>query len=305
MEDMGFVRMALSKAIDYSAVLGVDAELRPRWKAALASMAAFRTTHVGGVEVFAQSASFTNDWNQTNETAGWPGSARVYTGYPIIYDSGIHPADVITRSSDPELLQVARNTVWTDGINVKWNPTNGFVLSWIPAARIVEKQNASILLDGFEAAIRSSVYLNWYHPHGGGGYEDVGAVEAVNCMLLLSIEGFLRFFPAWPIGESASFHGLRASGALLVNASVDEAGLVSNVELLAEKGGQVKFMAPCAKPLVDTQTGANPWCTMPPVVQCGGQALRVKVAPIAAQKHVYAFNASVGAHCTIASRAPR
>ena len=30
--------------------------------------------------------------------------------------------------------------------------TNGFVLSWIPAARIVERSNASALLDGFEAA---------------------------------------------------------------------------------------------------------------------------------------------------------
>jgi hypothetical protein len=85
MEDMGFVRMALSKAIDYSTVLGQDAELRTRWRAALEAMAPFRTTHVNGVEVFAQSASFTDDWNQTNETAGWPGSARVYTGYPIIY----------------------------------------------------------------------------------------------------------------------------------------------------------------------------------------------------------------------------
>jgi hypothetical protein len=49
---------------------------------------------------------------------------------------------------------------------------------------------------------------------GGGGYEDVGAVEAVNCMLLLSIEGgggMLRFFPAWPRGEAASFQNLRAS----------------------------------------------------------------------------------------------
>jgi hypothetical protein len=33
-------------------------------------------------------------------------------------------------------------------------------------------------------------------------------------MLLLSIEGeggMLRFFPAWPIGETASFHNLRTS----------------------------------------------------------------------------------------------
>ena len=46
----------------------------------------------------------------------------LHRGYPIIYDSGIHPADVITRSSDPALLQVARNTIWTDGADVKWNP---------------------------------------------------------------------------------------------------------------------------------------------------------------------------------------
>ena len=54
---MGFVRMALGKALAYSAVLGVDETLRPKWSAALAKMAPFRTTMVGGVEVFAQSAS--------------------------------------------------------------------------------------------------------------------------------------------------------------------------------------------------------------------------------------------------------
>ena len=156
-----------------------------------------------------------------------------------------------------------------------WAQTNGFVLSWIPAARIVERSNASALLDGFEAAIRSSVYLNWYHPHGGGGYEDVGAVEAVNSMLLLSIvcpkpisprafcrcasvfclwmrdgwrsqEGFLRFFPAWPLGEAASFRGLRASGAFLVNASIDTAGTVSGVSLRSEAGGRCEFLSPWA-----------------------------------------------------------
>ena len=78
---------------------GVDEDLRPRWASALKNMAPFRTTLVNGVKVFAQSASFTTDWNTTNETAGWPGSQRVYTGYPIIYYSGIHPADVITRGA--------------------------------------------------------------------------------------------------------------------------------------------------------------------------------------------------------------
>ena len=94
------------------------------------------------------------------------------------------------------------------------------MLSWIPAARIVEPHRAAELLDGFTAAVVSSVYRNYYHPHNGGGYEDVGAVEAINCMLLLATSGFVQFFPAWPVGESASFTGLRTSGAFIFNASV-------------------------------------------------------------------------------------
>ena len=74
------MRMALRKALAYSATLGVDAALRPRWAAALSRMAPFRTTSVEGVEVFAQSASFlTPDWNLTNATDGWPGTQHVYT----------------------------------------------------------------------------------------------------------------------------------------------------------------------------------------------------------------------------------
>lgn len=49
--------MALQKAIDYSAVLDVDEELRPVWTTALKNIAPFRTTIVNGVEVFAQVAA--------------------------------------------------------------------------------------------------------------------------------------------------------------------------------------------------------------------------------------------------------
>jgi len=77
--------------------------------------------------------------------------------------------------------------VWTDGNLTQWNPTNGFVLSWIPAARIVARERAAGLLDAFEAAISSSVYLNWY-----GGKSRVGQKEG----------GFLAF-----VGSSARTEG--------------------------------------------------------------------------------------------------
>ena len=56
--------------------------------------------------------------------------------------------------------------------------------------------------------------------------------------------GFLRFFPAWPMGERASFRGLRASGAFVVSAAIDEAGSVSGVRLTAEAGGECTILDP-------------------------------------------------------------
>lgn len=173
------------------------------------------------------------------------------------------------------------------------------MLSWIPAARIVERSNASKLLDGFEAAIKSSVYLNWYHPHGGGGYEDVGAVEAVNCMLLLSIEGFIRFFPAWPVGEAASFVGLRAAGAFLVTASIDAQGIVGPIQLKADVGGNFTFLSPwpttSAAASVAAMVGVVAEAASSPAVRCSGAA--VSVSSLGGGKFV--FPTKAGQSCTI------
>lgn len=159
-----------------------------------------------------------------------------YTGYPIVYDAAIHPAEVITRNAASQLLQVARNTVWIEGLASRCNPTNGFVLSWIPAARVVARANASRLLDNFTAAVRASVAKSWYHDHGGGGYEDVGATDAITSLLLTWTDGELQFFPGWPLDEAATFTRVRAYGAFLVSASQDENGAVSGVRIEAEPG---------------------------------------------------------------------
>ena len=90
MEDMGFVRMALSKAIAYSTALGVDQALRPLWAEALGRMAPFRTTTVEGLTVFAQSASFTTDWNHTNQTAG---SVPPFRSLPPAATVGTHSTE--------------------------------------------------------------------------------------------------------------------------------------------------------------------------------------------------------------------
>ena len=106
-------------------------------------------------------------------------------------------------------------------------------------------------------------------------------------MVWCSQEGFLRFFPTWPLGEAASFRGLRASGAFLVNASIDTAGTVSGVSLRSEAGGRCEFLSPWA--------GAAA-----PKAVCGGAA--VHVAAVAGEPAPrFAFSTEAGQACTLAA----
>ena len=110
-------------------------------------------------------------------------------------------------------------------------------------------------------------------------------------MLLLSVEGFLRFFPAWPLGEEARFQGLRASGAFLVTAAVDRTGLVGGVEVVAEAGGPCRFLPPPSwAPSAPAGTHAEV------AVTCDGRA----VATRAAAGGTLTFDTSRGQRCTLA-----
>lgn len=227
--------------------------------------------------VFAQSISM--DTNQ-------PLPGLSYVGYPIVYDAAIHPAEVITRLSNRTLLAIARNTVWAEGLQSGFNPVNGFVLSWIPIARIVAKSNASALLDNFTAAVAASTAKSWYHDHPGGGYEDVGATEAINSLLLQSIGGALHFFPGWPVGEAASFTQLRAYGAFVVDASVDAEGTVGNITVRSETLGACIFV--------------TPWIGRPRAVDADGTP--VQLTPIQtpeSDSQWYSFGTAVGGVYTL------
>ena len=71
--------------------------------------------------------------------------------------------------------------------------------------------------------------------YGGGGLENNAAIPAtVNEMLLQSYENIIRLFPVWDKAEDASFHGLRAYGAFVIDATL-EAGKI-NAQIFSEKG---------------------------------------------------------------------
>ena len=79
--------------------------------------------------------------------------------------------------------------------------------------------------------------------YGGGGLENSSAIPgAVNEMLLQSHEGVLRLFPCWDRSADASFFGLRAYGAFVVRATLENGEITARI--LSEKGGPLRIEKP-------------------------------------------------------------
>ena len=87
--------------------------------------------------------------------------------------------------------------------------------------------------------------------------EQVGATQAVNELLLQSFQGVLRFFPGWPLNESASFTTLRAVGAFLVSGKVDGSGVVQPITITSEVGSRCTMLSPWGEDIAVHSGGAK------------------------------------------------
>ena len=70
-------------------------------------------------------------------------------------------------------------------------------------------------------------------------------------------QGFLRLFPGLPSGEAASFHGLRARGGFIVNASRGTDGKLSRLEVLSEAAQNCTVMLGSGSVSVTTDAGVT------------------------------------------------
>lgn len=77
--------------------------------------------------------------------------------------------------------------------------------------------------------------------------------SAIQEMLLQSHTGVIKVFPAIPESwQEASFNKLRAMGAFLVSANMED-GEVKRIEITAEKGGNMKLFNPFTKQIVEKE----------------------------------------------------
>ena len=150
----------------------------------------------------------------------------------------VYPMGQIGRILTPELYEAACNSHRKLAV---WDSHNRFCSYYPAAARL--GFSAEEIISHIREVIERRELPNGMFRYGGGGLENSSAIPStVNEMLLQSYEGVLRLFPVWDRSRDASFHGLRAAGAFLVDARV-QGGQIS-AEILSERGSTLTIEAP-------------------------------------------------------------
>jgi hypothetical protein len=88
------------------------------------------------------------------------------------------------------------------------------------AADPTSEFGSTTLLNHLESALNHTMQPNFWPSMDGGGVEQVGATQAINDLLLQSVESTLHFFPGWEPGHTVSFSRLRTPGAFIVSATL-------------------------------------------------------------------------------------
>ena len=206
--------------------------------------------------------------------------------------SGVWPGELINIGSDPKWVEIAKNTV--EMMNMPYtgrnrditrygvvNPRSGIAYGDISVqAGLAWSQNNNFpkvfgvaARSGYDAeklyhALRNTIDPNTTsRPHlmtsnlnindNMHGLEKVGAIEAINSMLMQSHEKIIRLFPVWPKSKDAKFVDMRARGAFLVSSEFKD-GKVLPTTILSEAGETLTLQSPWEKGVVITdKNGMN------------------------------------------------
>ncbi|MBR4961167.1 MAG: hypothetical protein IKY52_09740, partial [Clostridia bacterium] len=210
------IRMLMKLMIDLSGTLGMDTERIHKWQHILDHLPDDDTFESEGESIL----------------RGISGSEEVRE----LALEAMFPAGQIGKYTTPELFQAAKNTHKRLGI---WDSHNRFCSYYPMAARL--EYPAEEITAHIHDVIENRGMPNGMFRYGGGGLENSSAVPStVNEMLLQSYEGIIRLFPVW--NQDARFHGLRAYGAFVIDASQENGTMYA--EIFSEKGMPLTLETP-------------------------------------------------------------
>lgn len=266
--DVAFVELTFSLLMKYSQLLGIDEERRERWNDILSHLPAYKVTMPTqepnqGLPIYA------------NNEAGLDMPVLMVQLFPV------YPCEVLNLDSDPEALQIARNTLYYYGISQRRmiEGVNELGLSsYVMGARM--NFPADILVDMLKERIATAqknfLITDWHHC-----MEKTAVMEAINSMMLQSVNGVMHFFPNW-LEKPASFTRLRTKGGFLVTADYDG----SRVTSLSIQGG-----------FADTCRFVNPWKGQEIVVKADGEEI-----PVSVEDEVCSFPSESGQMYSVSPR---
>ncbi|MBP3442927.1 MAG: hypothetical protein J6L62_09010 [Clostridia bacterium] len=211
---LGLVKMLFDGIYDMAKELGLNEEKYALWEDIIENLSDFPTFIKRGKKCFRYSKRGIR-WRNEN-TVGL---------------QHIYPASQIGFSSGEKLLKIAKNTYFINDRRLDDNGSN----SYLPAgARI--GVDPDFLIEGIHQNIKEFALPNRMFRHHGGGIEHLTTIPAtINEMLLQGYEGVIRLFPCWNKKSPASFENLRADGAFLVSAKLENEK-ISSVKIKSLKG---------------------------------------------------------------------
>lgn len=212
---IALIAMVMKAALDMSIALSLDPHQRDIWQHILNNLSGYPTYTRYGKQIFRLTKEGM-DWTDRNSLA----------------IQHIFPTGAIGLDSNPLLIDVAVNTL---AQMPSWHGDgNAFPTIYAAAARVGWKGNE--LLDELKAEAK---YLakqnNHLYTHGGSMENVSGVTVTINEMLMQSHQNVIKLFPVWPKFDNASFTKLRAYGAFLVSAKLEN-GLIKDVIIISEKG---------------------------------------------------------------------
>lgn len=231
--DVAFVDLTFRLLLRYSELLNVDADRRALWRDIQAHLPQYKVIQPTrepnqGLPVYAK-----------NED-GWDAPAH------MIQLHALYPCEVMDLDSDPESLQVARNTIYYYGVS-----QNGFTgtMNELGLSAFVMGARAGFDPDILLAKLSELVATsgrNFLITDGHHCLEKTAGVEMIHSMMLQTVNGVIRLFPNWPASRRASFTRLRAKGGFLATAARDGGEVVGDgtCRLTATVGGICRLKNP-------------------------------------------------------------
>ncbi len=219
---LALVRTTLELAIDLCRTLDRDCDRCEQWDHILHRLSGYSTQQREGKMVFRYCERGTA-WRDSN----------------TIGIQHIYPAGQVHLDSDPDLLEIARNTI---EVMARWHDNNG-ANSFFPAAVRAGYDPETVLRELRKYA--EDTWPNGFRAGNAHGIENFSTVpNTINEMLCMDHGGVLRLFRVWPKDRDASFRNIRCRGAFLASGELKNR-VVRHVTILSEKG------RPC--------TVENPW----------------------------------------------